>query len=110
MIVSLAKATSRFALERERSFEAKRFASGTGDRFDSSGDHWYQWRMTLNVSSTIPQDARTACDRWGCLCWIDLRAPSNKEIKGLSLKDAFIVGCGQAMALIPGVRGLVQLF
>lgn len=40
----------------------------------------------------------------GLLLWyIDIKAPSNKTMKNIGLKEAFIIGLTQACALIPGV-------
>lgn len=37
------------------------------------------------------------------LWWIDKRQPAGKPMHGLTISDAFLIGCGQALALIPGV-------
>ncbi|MBQ8251272.1 MAG: undecaprenyl-diphosphate phosphatase [Alphaproteobacteria bacterium] len=40
---------------------------------------------------------------YGCLLWAaDKFFPSQKSIKDISLKEALIIGCAQALALIPG--------
>lgn len=40
---------------------------------------------------------------YGILLWyVDKKAPNIKKLEGLSYKDAFIIGCAQALALIPG--------
>ncbi len=40
---------------------------------------------------------------YGILLWIvDAKAPVRKDITAMTLKDAFLIGCAQALALIPG--------
>lgn len=40
---------------------------------------------------------------YGCLLWIsDKFSPKNKQIKNIGVKEALIIGCAQALALIPG--------
>ena len=38
----------------------------------------------------------------GLLCWADLFRVETRSISSLTLKDALIIGCSQAMALVPG--------
>jgi undecaprenyl-diphosphatase len=37
------------------------------------------------------------------LWWVDRRAPSTKGLKDASVQDLFIIGCVQALSLVPGV-------
>ena len=40
----------------------------------------------------------------GLLLWVvDLKAPSNRRLEGLTAKDALLVGLAQCLALVPGV-------
>lgn len=40
---------------------------------------------------------------YGILLWVvDKKSPVKKDIAAMTLKDAFLVGCAQALALIPG--------
>lgn len=40
---------------------------------------------------------------FGILLWlVDARAPVRREIKDMKMREAFLIGCAQAMALIPG--------
>jgi undecaprenyl-diphosphatase len=37
------------------------------------------------------------------LWWVDRKAPSEKTVKQATIKDLFVVGCVQAISLVPGV-------
>ncbi len=77
-------------------------ASIPGALFGFVGDKWITEH--LHASSYAPLIVAISMIVFSLLLyWIDQTASLKKEFGKLSLRDAILVGCGQALALIPGV-------
>jgi undecaprenyl-diphosphatase len=100
----LATACVRRVVYRERSFEADTLLPALLIGSIPAGVIGILWNDLIEAYFHNPVTVVAPLAIVGVLLWwVDKTRPLGKPMQGITLKDGFLIGCGQALALIPGV-------
>lgn len=102
--IKLANAVYRKLLRRERSFETEQLLPGLLLGSIPAGVIGVLWENEIEAAFHHPVSVAIPLAIVGILIWlVDMKASSSRKLESLKIKDAIIIGCAQACALIPGV-------
>jgi undecaprenyl-diphosphatase len=102
--LKLATAAFRRVFKGERSHEADYLLPGLVLGSIPAGVIGVLWEDQIEAAFHHPLSVAGPLAVVGILIWLaDKKAPSHRELASLGFKDALLIGCAQACALIPGV-------